>query len=170
MHASAFEYVRRTVQSLPPLYRVAELGARVHNGSVREVFTDATAPGGTYMGIDLLPGPGVDLVADVTEWRTPRPFDCVVSTELLEHCPRGPAVCRSAFLALRPGGVFVVTCAGEGREPHGAGGGPPGDGEWYRNVTAGELARWCKDAGFAACLIDPLAPPGDLYALAMRVR
>lgn len=172
MHTAAFEFVRRVAQSLPPLARVVEFGSRVRNGSVREIFTDAAGPsaGGLYLGIDLEGGPGVDLVADAADWRTAEPLDAVVCCEVLEHTPRAVELCRSARLALRPGGVLILTCATTPRTPHGSAGGLLRAGEFYRNVGVADLLVWLAEAGFAPVLLDPTAPSGDLYALAWVAR
>ena len=167
MHDNAFDLVRRIVQSLPPLRTVVEFGSRIVNGSVREIFTDAA----TYVGVDAVAGPGVDVVADAANWRPATPcVDCVVCCEVLEHTPRGREIIASAFRALRPGGCLVVTCASAGRAPHSADGdGPPKPGEYYENVAPDDLTGWCRAAGFAVTLLGP-PPPGDLYALAMKAR
>jgi hypothetical protein len=94
------------------------------------------------------------------------PFTVHNCTEVLEHTPDGAAVCRTAFDALGPGGVFVVTAAGPGREPHSAAdGGPLRDGEYYANVPPETLRAWL--APFACVLVDTSAA-GDVYALAVK--
>lgn len=168
MHAGAFDFVRRVVQALPPLRAVVEFGSRAVNGSVREIFTDAAV----YVGIDRVPGAGVDVVADAADWHPAAPaVDAVVCCEVLEHAPDGAALCASAFRALRPGGCLVVTCAAAPREPHSADAdGPPKAGEHYRNVAPDDLAGWCRAAGFSAALVEHPAAPGDLYCLALKAR
>src|SRR5690348_14261989 len=102
MHPEAFEWVRKIAWSLPPLRRVAEFGSRAINGSVREIFTDA-AP---YIGVDIVDGPGVDVVADASEWAGPDGLDAVICCETFEHTPRGYSLCNNAWRLLRDGGVF----------------------------------------------------------------
>lgn len=170
MHPQAFDFVRRVVQSLPPLRAVAEFGSREHNGSVREVFTDARGGGGFYVGIDLHPGPGADVVMDAADWDGRGMFDACVCCEVFEHAPKAAGLCRSAFRALRPGGFFVATCAGPGREPHGADGGPLREGEFYENCSADHLNYLLEEAGFDVVLMPHQPQPGDLYALALKAR
>ena len=63
--------------------KIVDLGAMNVNGSYRELF-----PGGDYVGVDLEPGPGVDIVlSDVYQL----PFedssvDLILSGQMLEHC------------------------------------------------------------------------------------
>lgn len=166
MHREAFEFVRRVAQALPPLHRVVEFGSKIHNGSVREIFTDAF----DYLGIDLEAGPGVDWVADAADWRAKEPFDCVVCCEVMEHTPKLVGILAAAYAALRPGGVLILTCATAPREPHGACGGSLQAGEYYRNVSPDDMFQALKVVGFTVALLDHFAPVGDLHILAMVAR
>lgn len=167
MHPAAFEFVRRTVQALPPLRVVIEFGSRNVNGTVREIFTDAVS----YTGIDLKPGPGVDFVADATAVCFDGEFaDCVVCCEVFEHCKDFAKLARSAFRALRPGGFFIVTCASQSRLPHSADGdGPPKPGEYYHGVSFGMMSEVLEGAGFLA-LLHQSPEAGDVYALGLKAR
>lgn len=167
MHATAFDFVRRVVQSLPVLHRVVEFGSRSVNGSVREIFTDARE----YVGVDPVAGPGVSVVADAASWNGGGSFDCVVCCEMLEHAPDIAGICASAYRALRCGGSFIVTCATDPRSPHSADGdGPPKYGEFYRNVRPHDLCRAMREAGFDVAAAELVGIPGDLHCFAMRVR
>ena len=66
MHPEARAFVAAAATRLPP-GPVVELGARDFNGSVRDLFPGAPA----YVGVDLAPGAGVDVVADAADWRPP---------------------------------------------------------------------------------------------------
>ena len=166
MHTEAFDFVRRVVQSLPPLVRVAEFGSRVVNGSVREIFTDARH----YVGVDPVPGPGVDSVMDAAIFFSPPDYDAVVCCETLEHVPHPDGLCRAAFNVLRPGGVFIVTCASPMRKPHGADGGILKDGEHYAGISAALLSDLLRTVGFASALMELRRPAEDTYALALKAR
>src|SRR5437667_11583807 len=65
---------------------IIEVGSYDVNGSVLP-YLQSLAPA-SYLGVDITPRPGVDLVCDaqrlVEQFGTER-FDVVVSTELLEH-------------------------------------------------------------------------------------
>ena len=85
------------VQSIRPWKTVLEVGSRPAEGqeeiaNLRTVFTTATR----YLGVDALPGPGVDRVWDFTEsvvggadfpWKLDE-FELCVSIDMLEHCRR----------------------------------------------------------------------------------
>lgn len=130
MHPEALEWVRLHAKD----GKVLDIGGRDVNGSPRELFP------GDYTVVDLHPAPNVDHVADVTEWSSRDKFDVVLCLEVFEHTHRWKAIIGAAHRLARDGGLFIVTCAGPGREPHSAvDGGPLRDGEWYENVEPLEL-------------------------------
>jgi hypothetical protein len=171
MHEGAFKYVAGMAMRLEPRRAVIELGSRTvagpwpYSGPVRHLF-----PGASYIGVDAVAGPNVDVVGDAAIWG-PEPFvavDTVVCTETLEHTPVAGDICLNALRMLETGGAFIVTAAGVGRTPHSAvDGGGLRDGEYYRNVSHAELRSWLAPFGFA--LIDSFSEPGDIYALAVKV-
>ena len=147
---------------------MVELGSRDFNGTVRDLFPSAP----TYLGVDLAPGAGVDVVADAADWRPPpgQPApELVVCCEVLEHTRAASAIVRNAHTLLAPGGRFVVTAASTGRPPHSAlDGGPLRAGEYYRNVNRRDLAGWLVGAGFAVEALEFHPDRGDVYALARK--
>lgn len=132
MHDAAYQWVAAQVDRFGPFDSVAEFGGRNINGTVRDLFD------GGYTAVDIVDGPGVDVVADCADWRPSQPVECVVSTEVLEHTPAWRELVCNAAACLVDGGVLIVTCAGPGREPHGTDGGPVRD-EFYENVIPGDL-------------------------------
>src|SRR5262245_20137727 len=114
MHEQAYNFVRDHAQL--DAATVLDLGGRDINGSVRDLFRDAA----TYRTVDIQPGEGVDVVADAADWRPTSRYQVVVCCETFEHTERWPAICKTAFVALRPGGQFVTTMAGPGRPEHSA--------------------------------------------------
>jgi hypothetical protein len=167
MHEGAYRFIARTADALEPRLWVVELGARTvvgdwpYSGPVRPLFTDARH----YVGVDIAEGPNVDFVGNAATWRGPV-ADTVVCCETLEHTDEAEAICHNAHGMLGPGGVFLLTTAGEGRAPHSAvDGGPLRDGEFYRNVSRAELRKWLDPFRFV--LIDA-STPGDIYALAVK--
>lgn len=140
MHAEASEWVARCVDEFGSFTSVVEIGGRNINGTIRDLFT------GDYLAVDLVDGPGVDIVGDAIDLAAAGVLptvDCVVTTEALEHHPNPAAVLNAARSILRPGGVLIATMAGPGRHPHsGLIEGPPQPGEHYQNITPDELAAW----------------------------
>jgi hypothetical protein len=139
MHAAAYAYVERTLATLPPRWRVYEIGGRNVNGSVRPLFSSTT----DYFAVDLVPGPGVDVVADGRSYVPPFTPDTIVMTEVLEHSPHAHDLCARAYQLLAEGGVLIITAAGPGRPPHSAhDGGPLRQHEFYATVSALDLVLW----------------------------
>lgn len=152
-------------------YRCLDLGGRDINGGIRDLI-----PNGKWMGVDIEPGPGVDIVHDCTgEWppgdRAPR-FDIVVCTEVLEHVQQWRNLLKTCAQALDPMGsqLLFVTAASDGRRPHGASGAmDPAPDEWYRNVPPGDVASELALL-FNNSKADYNPVPGDVYAWASLPR
>jgi SAM-dependent methyltransferase len=163
MHIEAMDWLRRVKSLIGPRSRVCDLGSRNVNGGARDVFGDAAF----YVGVDVRPGDGVDVVADAADWHLgPRLlFDLVVCTEVLEHAGNAAAICANAYRLLRSGGVFLVTAAGVKRAPHSVDGHKLPDGEHYAGVSEADLRAWLT--GFAVVLIQD-RDGQDIYALAMK--
>jgi SAM-dependent methyltransferase len=156
MHDAALQYVTEQVAE-HNLNRdgvgVLELGGRDVNGTVRHLFDRANR----YVSVDIRRGKAVNVVADAADVTLDGSFDVVVSTELLEHTPRAAEIVLNAARHLAPGGTFLVTTAGPGRAPHGAGGeARVPHGEHYANIEPSVLADWLAAAGFSEFKVDQL--------------
>ncbi len=108
---------------------VLDCGSLNVNGTLRDLFT-----GGTYTGVDVVAGPGVDVVGKVHEFGikhfsehdpaeckilvTPD-FDTIVSAEMLEHDPYWRESLQRMYALLKPHGLLAISCAGPGRPEHG---------------------------------------------------
>jgi SAM-dependent methyltransferase len=99
--------------------RVLEVGSLDVNGSVRgDIMKLEPAE---YVGIDIRPGPGVDVLCDagdVVARFGEDAFDVVVSTELLEHARDWRRVISNIKRATRPGGVMIVSTRSYGVDFH----------------------------------------------------
>jgi SAM-dependent methyltransferase len=157
-HANQFDFVELVKKHFPEAFtggRVLEIGSLDINGSVRSFFT-----GGSYIGVDVAAGPGVDEVCQGQLVGHPTgTFDVVISCECMEHNPFWVETVSNMFRMAKPGGLVIVSCATTGRAEHGttrtSGTDSPlsiGIGwEYYHNVSLGEfkrsfnLAYWCED-------------------------
>src|ERR1043165_8630284 len=90
--------------------RVLEVGSLDVNGSVRgDVMALRPAE---YVGVDLRPGPGVDLICDAGDLVArfgDDAFDVVISTELLEHARDWRRIVSNIKRVTRPGGLMIVS-------------------------------------------------------------
>ena len=144
--------------------KLLEIGSQNVNGSVREEFDYCD-----YTGVDAVEGKDVDVVCYGHEYEAEAgSFDVVLTCEMLEHDPFAPKTVKRMIELLRPGGLFFMTCAGEGRGEHGTTKtgnvwGP--DGDFYRNVTEEMFLEWCTAAcgTFVEHHIEYSGGPRDLY-------
>lgn len=165
MHVAAYRAVSSRLQAVDPPVCVVEFGSKNINGSVRPLFR-----GAAFTGVDVVAGPDVDVVADAASFTPEVAPDCVVCCEVLEHAENAQAIIKNAVRILRPGGLVIVTCASDGRQPHSAvDGGALREGEFYRNVPPSLLASWLADAG-AVGEVEHSADNGDVYASARKVQ
>jgi hypothetical protein len=164
MHFEAQEFVREQAARLSPRF-VVEIGAYNVNGGVRHLFPDCR-----YIGVDVRPGPDVDVVADGAEWRPDTAPDVVVCCETLEHTPpeKQRAIVENAYGMLAPQGTLIVTAATDPRQPHSI------DGELltlpsnYWNVQELVLLRWLTaldDPRYEVTVDDGR---GDLYLVCTK--
>lgn len=159
MHDAVRKFVASHATTGPCV--VLECGSRDVNGTVRDLF-----PGSTWVGVDPLPGPGADVVADFADYQHPEPVDFVVCTEVLEHSPRWADIIRGAASNLKPGGVFICTAATHGRSPHSAVDEQPiRPWEHYENIDQVELEQ-VLDESFASCEVRVVGL--DVQAVAVR--
>lgn len=162
MHSEAMQWIARYATEAE--VTVLDLGGRDINGSPRGLWPNATR----YTVLDVLPGDGVDIVADAATWEPDDQWDVVCAAEIFEHTASWPAICRTAYRACKPGGTFIVTTAGPGRPPHSMHDGlfrllP---GEHYANVPAFELERVLNETGFHDVIVDSQPMPADTRAVA----
>lgn len=162
MHIQAYNWMRHTLANLPDRHSVLEIGSKDVNGTIRPLLGKVDR----YVGIDMVEGAGVDVVADAATFRTDERFDTVICMEVLEHTDKGREICRTAYRHLSEGGVFLVTAATVGREPHSAiDGGTLREGEYYQNVNRADLSFWLSD--FPKRYITK-KQWGDIYAIAWK--
>lgn len=187
MHVEAMEavrqmqtasgYIRQVSGPLAHPRRGLDIGGADVNGTARSLIPVIDE----WVGLDITPGLGVDIVADATSALDMRNklnedlFDVVLCTEVLEHVARWPEVVQNVWRFLAPGGFAFITAAGTdgatwARRPHGARGelNVP-DGEHYENVNARHLNTVIRnlaplgwDTGGYGIRTRP--NPGDVYA------
>lgn len=162
MHQAAAEYVAHNTAAQ---YRsVLEFGSRNVNGSLRDLVG-----ADRWVGVDIAPGPDVDIVGDAATVNVPGTFELVLCAEVFEHADDAMCVgmCGNAARHLDSGGHFIATMAGPRRAPHSAvDGGALRDGEFYRNVDHALLDGWLRGAGFKHWTVDELGE--DIRCVAVK--
>jgi len=160
MHQSSHQSMRdfrdRRLGSLldTPL-RIFDLGSQNINGSYRDLFD---RPAWSYVGLDLTPGPGVDLVlAKPYRWSELASGCCdvLVSGQALEHIEYFWATALEIERVLRPGGLVCLIAPSAGHEHR-----FPVDCHRYYPDGFASLARY---AGLTVLEIDRADPPSSLY-------
>jgi hypothetical protein len=161
VHKEAYDFVARVVKNYGPFERALEIGSYDVNGSIRPLFSGAS----TYVGIDVRPGPGVDVVASGATYQPSFEPDCVVCCEVLEHTIDWQRICANAAKILPLGGVFIMTCASLGRPKHSIDGVESRSPEYYRNLAKSEIEQVFEriGMGMAVCKVNAMAH--DLYAV-----
>lgn len=98
----------------------------------------------TYLGVDIQPGPSVDVIASAESLPfSESSFDCAVCSQVLEHSSDPWAVTAEIFRVLRPEGVAFVSTHGVAPY-HAAPGSPIND--YWRWTHAG-LERMFRGVG-----------------------
>jgi SAM-dependent methyltransferase len=121
---------------------VLDVGSLDINGNNRFLFENCD-----YLGIDIAAGPNVDKVTLAHELNLPEAsLDVVISTECFEHDMHYKASVENIIRMLKPGGLFLFTCATTGRKEHGTRWTTPSDSpftsemnetwsDYYKNLT-----------------------------------
>ena len=150
---------------------VLDCGSLDVNGSLRDLFE-----GGSYTGIDIVPGRNVDIVSPVHEFglMLSKPadelFDTIVSGEMLEHDPHWRESLKRMYELLKPHGLLAISCAGPGRPEHGtrrSGTGVwtnPATPDYYLNISERDIAEafgleWFSKENAAVTSVMPVREP-----------
>ena len=170
MHAEQRAFCEKVKGLLPEFFRdsdVVDFGSLDINGNNRYLFE-----GGTYVGIDIGPGPNVDVVSRAKDFTPEKPIDVVISTEMLEHDEEWEASLLQMVNIVRPGGLVIFTCATTGRAEHGTVHHSPGDApfvhEYYRNLTEDDVRNVWDLYNIFSDFCFETGPPADLRFWGLR--
>ena len=95
--------------------RVLDIGSLDINGNTRHFLKQPYY----YIGLDLDKGSNVDVVCPAHLYDCGFQFDLIMSGECFEHDMFYPKSIKNLIRLLKPGGLFVFTCASTGRPEHG---------------------------------------------------
>ena len=169
MHAGPATFFGNLKLSLPECFRkkrVLEVGSLDINGSLRGLFDECE-----YLGVDLAPGKGVDLVSHGHLLTFPdRHFDVCISSECFEH----DRYWKETFLNMvRMSKTMVAfSCAGPLRAEHGTTRTSPADSpftnDYYENRTRQDFEALDLANDFNLWEFYENQMPSDLFFVGMR--
>lgn len=117
-HKEQDNYVNDVKRQFPMFFqnkKVLGIGTFDVCGTEKDYFNDCD-----YSGLDLGPGPGVDIVCPAQDYDAPdETYDTIISCECFEHNPYYKETIVNAVRLLKKGGLFLFTCATTGRPVHG---------------------------------------------------
>ncbi len=136
-HREQIEFVKSVKNQFPQHFqnaKVLEVGSRIVCGTCRGLFDDCN-----YTGIDMEPGPGVQIVVHAADYQTESLYDTVICCEALEHDKRWKETLASLVKLTRPGGLLIITAAGPDRVRHND------ENGYYGNISQTDLKRNLKE-------------------------
>jgi SAM-dependent methyltransferase len=125
---------------------VLDVGAGDINGTNTELFENCE-----YYSNDVVPAKNVTIVSKTKDLLfKPNSFDTIISSECFEHDPEYKLSILKIYELLKPGGLFLFTCASTGRAEHGTRRTSPGDSygtignlpdmvDYYCNLTKDDI-------------------------------
>lgn len=153
-HDKQREFCEKVKQRYPNHFKnvkVLDIGSLDINGSNKYLFENCD-----YLGIDIGEGPNVDFICIGHKYDAPdKYYDTIITTEVLEHDMFYEKTINNAIRMLKPGGLFVMTCATTGRQEHGTMKTSPQDapllegvsiewGDYYKNLVENDFLSICN--------------------------
>jgi len=136
-HPEQIEFCKKVKELYPSYFNdvfVLDAGSLDVNGNNQYLFEDSH-----YLGIDIGEGKNVDIVQKAHELKLPdNTFDIVISTEVFEHDMYYQESIKNLYRMLKPGGMFLFTCATTGRPEHGTRSSEPESAPLLQNVEEWE--------------------------------
>lgn len=118
MHLEATKFIEYVRDKFPEYFinkKVLDVGSGDINGNNKYLFTNCE-----YDGNDVCVAPNVTIVSNTKDLLIDdNTFDTIISTECFEHDIEYEESLKKIYKLLKPGGLFVFTCASTGRKEHG---------------------------------------------------
>lgn len=158
MHLEAKTFTEFVKTNFPAYFefkRVLDVGSGDINGNNKFLFISCE-----YHGNDVTQAPNVTIVSKTKDLPfEPHYFDTIISTECFEHDPEYEKSLEKIYKLLKPGGLFVFTCASTGRAEHGTRRTTPFDSygtisnqndmqDYYKNLTRTDVQKVLDDSLF----------------------
>lgn len=137
-HKEQIEFCSSVKAKFPKKFKnvtVCDIGSLDINGNNRYLFEDYK-----YVGVDICSGYNVDVISRGHRFDPSIQFDVVITSECLEHDEYWfETLIHIVHKLLKPGGIFVLTCATDGRHEHGTTRTSPQDSpattDYYMNIN-----------------------------------
>ena len=117
-HTQQKNFCNKIKSNYPHFFKekiVVDIGCLDVNGNNNLLFDNCL-----YLGVDIGPGNNVDFISKGHEFNLPsNSVDTVISTECFEHDKYYSLTMQNIYRMLKPGGLFIFTCATTGRPEHG---------------------------------------------------
>ena len=147
-HQEQIEYCLKIKNKYPNFFQkrfVLDVGSLDVNGKNHYLFEDCL-----YLGVDVAEGRNVDIICLGSELKLPdATFDTIISTECFEHDRYYHETLKNIYRMLKPGGLFIFTCATIGRAEHGTRRTSPDEApllvnyddwhDYYKNITENDI-------------------------------
>lgn len=127
--------------------KVVDFGSLDINGNNRILFEDCD-----YTGVDIGPGPNVDIISLCHEFPGEELYDVVCSTEMLEHDMYWEKSLKRMYNLVKSEGLLFFTCKSTGSGEHGTINREPGSSPWtslrsdwkfyYKNLSQEDIERF----------------------------
>lgn len=172
-HEQQREFCKSVKERFPEFFNgklVVDIGSLDINGSNQYLFENSG-----YVGVDLFAGRNVDITCKGHELGLPdESVDVVISTECFEHDSHYDKTLKNIYRMIKPGGLFVFSCATTGRPEHGTRRTTPDDapfiqllGDWadyYKNLEESDIRAVLDiDAAFDEYEFSSQHETHDLY-------
>jgi SAM-dependent methyltransferase len=148
-HSQQLEFLKIVIATLgdkTETQKVLEIGSYDVNGTIRDIVGTCES----YTGVDLVAGPGVDLVAFGHELDfESESFDLTLSAECFEHDLHWTKTFLNMTRLTKSNGIVAFTCASLGRPEHGTLRSDPTlspgtqslNLDYYRNLTENDFQK-----------------------------
>ena len=150
---------------------ILEVGSYNINGTVRDFFTEPVK----YIGLDLAPGNGVDIVCPGNLFESETPFDVCISSECFEHDENWIDTFKNMYKLCKEDGLIVVTCATYNRPEHGTKKTSPTDSlssnfsDYYKNLSIRDfIDNFVLEDMFSNYSFEINVKTNDLYFWAIK--
>lgn len=174
MHWQAFQFCELIKSQIPELFshsKVVEIGSHFVNKSIRVLFEDCD-----YIGVDLSPGNGVDIVSSGDEVVLDELVDLAISCECFEHNPKYLDTFENMAKLTAPGGLVLFSCATTDRPEHGTARTSPESSpgtiavgwDYYKNLISKDFPSDLLNNYFSYFKFYSNSSSQDLYFVGLR--